>query len=167
MVPSPYISAFIAHLQNSRLPSCKSTVSKVTSNYFWYRIIWPDWSNRRWQQFSSILSITERGVMPHFWTVMLTILLTQDEVMLRTRLSQISSFLFRSGRVFLVLTFMGWGCRSGWPIMDESEIAIFLVSSVAPLSMGRLEIFDFFWVLCQWIDDMCHDLILRKSRRFA
>ena len=51
--------------------------------------------------------------------------------------------------------------------MDESEVAIFLVSSIAPLSMGRPEIFDFFWVLYQQIGDTCHDLILRKSRRFS
>ena len=51
--------------------------------------------------------------------------------------------------------------------MDEYAVAIFLVSLVAPLSMGRPEIFDFFWVLCQRIGDTCHDLILKKSRRFS
>ena len=117
--------------RNSRLPSCKSTVLKVTSNCFRYRIVWPDWSNRRWQRFPSILSITEQGVMPYVWSVMLTTQLTQDEVMLRTRLSKISSFLFHSGRVFLVLTFTGWGCRSGRPIMDEYRVVIFLVSSLS------------------------------------
>ena len=50
--------------------------------------------------------------------------------MLRTRLSQISSYLFRSGRDFLVLTFTGWRYWSGQPIMDESGVGLFLISSL-------------------------------------
>ena len=50
-------------------------------NCFWYRIVWPDWFNRRWQRFPSILSITKRDVMPYEQTVQLA----QDEVLLRTR----------------------------------------------------------------------------------
>ena len=51
--------------------------------------------------------------------------------------------------------------------MDESGVGLFLVSSVAPLSMGRPEKRDFFWVLCQRISATCHDPIGRKSRRFT
>ena len=51
--------------------------------------------------------------------------------------------------------------------MDESRVGLFLVSSVAPLSMGRPKKLDFFWVLCQRISATCHDLIGRKSRRFT
>ena len=58
------------------------------------------------------------------------------------------------------------GSSSGGNTTDEYRVVIFLVSSVAPLSMGRQEIFDF-WVLCQRIGDTCHNLIRRKSRRFA
>ena len=72
-------------------------------NCFWYRIVWPDWSNRRWQRFPSILSITERGMMPYEQTVQFS----QDEVLLRMRWSQIPSYLFRSGRDFPVQTFLG------------------------------------------------------------
>ena len=72
--------------------------------------------------------------MPCIWTVMLTVQFTQDEIMLRTRLSQISSYLFCSGRVFLVLflilTFTGWRYWSGRPIMDKSGVGLFLVSSI-------------------------------------
>ena len=109
----------------------------------------------------------EQGVMPCVWTVMLTIQFTQDEIMPKTRLSQISSYLFRSGRVFLILTFTGWRYWSGRPIMDDSGVGLFLVSLVAPLSMGRPEKRDFFWMFCQRIGAMCHDLISRKSRRFT
>ena len=136
-------------------------------NCFWYRIVWPDWSNRRWQRFPSILSIMERGVMPYVETVMLTVQFAQDEILLRMRLSQISSYLFRSGRNFLVLTFMGWRYWSGGPIMDEFGVGLFLVSSVAPLSMGHPEKRDFFWMFCQRIGATCHDLIGRKSCRFT
>ena len=50
--------------------------------------------------------------------------------------------------------------------MDESGVGLFLVSSIAPLSMGRPEKRDFFWMFCQRAGTMCHDLIGRKSRRF-
>ena len=99
--------------------------------------------------------------MPYVETVMLTIQFAQDEILLRTRLSQISSYLFRSGRDFLVLTFTSWCYWSGRPIMDESGVGLSLVSSVAPLSMGRPKIFDS-WVLCQRIGDTCHDLISQE-----
>ena len=67
--------------------------------------------------------------MPYVKTVMLTVQFTQDKILLRTRLSQISSYLFCSGQVFLILTFTGWRYWSGRPIMNESGIGLFLVSS--------------------------------------
>ena len=132
-------------------------------NCFWYRIVWPDWFNRRWQRFPSIFSITERGVMPYEQTVQLA----QDEVLLRTRWSQILSYLFHSGWDFPVQTFSGWCHWSGRPIMDEFGVGLFLVSLVAPLSMGRPEKCDFFWTFCQWVGATCHGFIGRKSRRFT
>ena len=100
-------------------------------------------------------------------TIMLTVQFAQDEILLRTRLSQISSYLFRSGRDFLVLTFTSWRYWPGRPIMDESGVGLSLVSSVAPLSMGRPKKHEFFWTFCQRIGATCHDLIGRKSRRFT
>ena len=47
--------------------------------------------------------------------------------------------------IFLVLTFMGCCHWPGRPLMDESGVELFPVSSVAPLSMGRPEKCDFFW----------------------
>ena len=61
--------------------------------------------------------------MPCNRTIMLTVQFAQDEIMSRTRLSQILSYLFCSGRVFLVRTFTGRSQRSGRPIMDESEVS--------------------------------------------
>ena len=43
--------------------------------------------------------------------------------------------------------------------MDESGVGLFLVSSVAPLFMGRPEKHDFFWTFCQRIGATCHDLL--------
>ena len=67
--------------------------------------------------------------MPYVKTVMLTVQFAQDEILLKTRLSQIPSYLFRSGRDFPVQTFTDWCHWSGRPIMDESGVGLFLVSS--------------------------------------
>ena len=56
---------------------------------------------------------------------MLTVQFTQDEILLKTRLSKISSYLFRSGQVFLVLIFTGWRYGSEQPIMDEFGVGTF------------------------------------------
>ena len=61
--------------------------------------------------------------MPYVEIVMLNVQFAQDEILLWTRLSKISSYLFRSVRDFLVLTFTGRSQRSGRPIMDESEVS--------------------------------------------
>ena len=74
--------------------------------------------------------------MSYVWSVMFTAQLTQDEVRLKTRLSKISSFLFRSGRVFLVLTFTSWGRRLRRPIMDEYRVVIFSSIISCPLVHG-------------------------------
>ena len=49
----------------------------------------------------------------------------------------------------------------------ESGVGLFLVSSVAPLSMGHPKKCDFFWTLCQRIGATCHGLIGKKSCRFT
>ena len=51
--------------------------------------------------------------------------------------------------------------------MDESGVGLFVVSLVAPLSMGYPEKRDSFWTFYQRIGATCHDLIGRKSRRFT
>ena len=92
---------------------------------------------------------------------------SQDEVLLRMRWSQIPSYLFRSGQDFPVQAFSGWCHWSGEPIVDEFGVGLFLVSSVAPLSIGRPEKCDFFWTFCQWIGATCHGFIGRKSHQFT
>ena len=64
-------------------------------NCFWHRIAWLDLSNRRWQGFTSILSISERGCNAHVKTVVLIV-----QSLLRTRLSLISSYLFLFRMIF-------------------------------------------------------------------
>ena len=49
-------------------------------NCFLHRIAWPDLSNRRWQRFTSILSISEWGCNAHVKTVMLIVQSAQDEI---------------------------------------------------------------------------------------
>ena len=80
--------------------------------------------------------------MPYVEIVMLNVQFAQDEILLWTRLSKISSYLFRSGRDFLVLTFTGWHYWSRRPIMDESGVWTFssIINYILYLSLNSKKV---------------------------
>ena len=91
--------------------------------------------------------------MPYVATAMLIVQFTQDEIMIRTR-----SFLILVLPVSLKMRFPRPDFHGQTPlirttIMDEYGVGFFLLSSVAPLAMGRPEKYDLLNVLpANW----CH-----------
>ena len=131
-------------------------------NCFWHRIAWLDLSNRRWQRFTSISSIPERGCNAHVKIVVLVV-----HCLLRTRLSLISSYLFCSWTRFARTDFHG--LLSLIRTTHYGRVWSLTFSNIisCPLVHGSSREMWLFLDIRQWIGAMCLGFIGGKSRRFT